>query len=223
MNKNLETDWSVYHKAQNIGSKIAPITRKHTKNVLLSLLKKYLNTNNSNLIAELGGGSSAFFDDFYEELTPSQYYLIDYCEEGLKNISNKKYGNNSNVKTLQKDLLNDSVEEYFDKFDLVYSVGLIEHFRREDTQKMIQVHFELLKPGGFCLITFPTPTWLYQVSRFALETANQWIFFDERPLEFSEVTESCNKYGKLLDSKTNWPIILTQGVVVYQKKEDEVL
>jgi hypothetical protein len=40
-------------------------------------------------------------------------------------------------------------------FDLVYSLGLIEHFTGKSLEEMIRKHVELLKPGGTALIVIP--------------------------------------------------------------------
>lgn len=44
-------------------------------------------------------------------------------------------------------------------FDVVYSVGLIEHF--EDPRPLVRRHVELLKPGGTALIVIPNYRGLY--------------------------------------------------------------
>jgi SAM-dependent methyltransferase len=40
-----------------------------------------------------------------------------------------------------------------ESFDLVYSVGVIEHF--DDPRPMVEKHFEMLKPGGTAIIAVP--------------------------------------------------------------------
>lgn len=40
-----------------------------------------------------------------------------------------------------------------DSFDVVYSVGVIEHF--EDPRAIVRRHYELLRPGGVAIITIP--------------------------------------------------------------------
>ena len=67
------------------------------------------------------------------------------------------------------------------------------------------------------IITFPTPTWLYRIVRKFAEWIGVWVFHDERPLSFDEVRESLILHGEILYECTNWPIILTQGVIVTRK------
>jgi 2-polyprenyl-3-methyl-5-hydroxy-6-metoxy-1,4-benzoquinol methylase len=65
--------------------------------------------------------------------------------------------------------------------DVVFSVGLIEHFDQSGTNAMIRAHFKALKPAGCAIISFPTPTWLYRAAPRLAETLGLWKFPDERP------------------------------------------
>jgi len=105
-----------------------------------------------------------------------------------------------------------------EQYDVVFSVGLIEHFSPEDTIKSIAAHFDYLKFNGICIITFPTPTWLYKLTRKMAELMGLWIFHDERPLKMVEVITEVQKYGVIRHTSITWPIFLTQGVVVVSKK-----
>ncbi len=101
--------------------------------------------------------------------------------------------------------------------DLVYSVGLIEHFDAAGTRRAIDAHFRLLKPNGVALITFPTPTWLYRIARSAAEALGQWKFPDERALSPEEVRESAARWGEVQFEKTLWPLVFTQRLLVVRK------
>ena len=105
--------------------------------------------------------------------------------------------------------------------DLVLSVGLIEHFSPADTKQAIVAHFRLLRPGGLAVITFPTPTWLYRVSRFAAESLRLWRFPDERPLRPREVAATIHQHADVLYQRINWPTVLTQMVIVARRKTDD--
>ena len=98
--------------------------------------------------------------------------------------------------------------------DIVFSVGLIEHFAAEQTAHVIGRHFSCVKPGGLVVITFPTPTFLYRITRTLAESAGLWRFPDERPLQWAEVLAEVVRHGMVLTTFTNWPLALTQGVVV---------
>jgi cyclopropane fatty-acyl-phospholipid synthase-like methyltransferase len=102
--------------------------------------------------------------------------------------------------------------------DLVYSVGLIEHFDPFSTERAILADFDRCKPGGLVLITFPTPTALYRAIRAAAEWMGKWLFPDERPLQFGEVLNACKQRGTILHTSINWWIGLTQGYVLIKNR-----
>jgi SAM-dependent methyltransferase len=101
--------------------------------------------------------------------------------------------------------------------DVVFSVGLIEHFDRPRTQRAVRAHFDFLKPGGIAVISFPTPTPLYRLARRVAEQAGAWMFDDERPLGLDEVAAAASPCGKLLLRRILWPIVFTQLLTVWRK------
>ena len=204
-----KTNWDCYYKKCH---KTAPYSRSVTTKKIISLLKKHSNQNAS--ISELGGANSCFYQDLNRELNPKQYTIFDNNTFGLK-LFVEKYSNDS-VTLHCEDLLKVDLSTY-PLHDVVFSVGLIEHFPEDKTAQMISNHFNNLKTGGICLIAFPTPTWLYKLTRKIAELLKLWPFVDERPLHFIEVEEQVKKFGTILHKSITWPIFLTQGVVVAKK------
>ena len=102
--------------------------------------------------------------------------------------------------------------------DVVFSIGLVEHFDVERTHQAVLAHFDVLRPGGTAIITFPTPTLLYRITRSLIETAGMWKFPDERPLQPPEVIAAIRERADILSQKTLWPLILTQHMVVARKR-----
>lgn len=108
--------------------------------------------------------------------------------------------------------------------DIVFSVGLIEHFETVDTLTAIRTHFDCVRPGGLVIITFPTPTWLYRITRNIAESMGRWGFPDETPLPTSFVEDAMNKQGTVFSKQILWPIVLTQGIIAAhadKSKRDE--
>ena len=101
--------------------------------------------------------------------------------------------------------------------DVVFSVGLIEHFDPAGTRAALLAHLDALRPGGTLIITFPTPTRLYRAARGLLEMMGIWKFHDERPLAPAEVAESIRERGEVVLEKTLWPLVLTQHLMVAKK------
>ena len=105
-----------------------------------------------------------------------------------------------------------------DKYDFVYSVGLIEHFDKEIQRNVIKNHFEMCKDGGYVLLTFPTPTLKYRVCRKIMEGIGVWQFYDEVPLFVDKIKDDLLFYGKIIDLRINRKLALTQSIVLIKKK-----
>jgi cyclopropane fatty-acyl-phospholipid synthase-like methyltransferase len=160
---------------------------------------------------ELGGGNSCVFDRLYASFRPNCYTIIDNNELGL-DLLRSRVDTPANLRLLSGDLLSDRITER--NFDVVLSLGLIEHFDRIHTAQMISRHFEFAKPGGCVLITFPTPTRRYRVSRRIAESLGAWAFPDERPLEMQEVAESFESHGRILHQEIGAWTPFTQGLIM---------
>jgi hypothetical protein len=213
-----KTDWSSYYRSI---SSTAKITRKITEILILRYFYKY-NSNKVASIVELGGANSCFFAAIRKVYPQALYTIIDNNQFGI-DVFKKKYSCDLNI-----NLLNLDIKDPPDKWeqehalvfgDLTFSCGLIEHFNIEDTAKVIARHFEITKSGGLVLITFPTPTWLYLLTRKLLTWLGCWRFYDERPLDFAEVKNTVSRYGEILHESINWGVILTQGIIVARRKE----
>ncbi|MBU1194136.1 MAG: class I SAM-dependent methyltransferase [Proteobacteria bacterium] len=206
-----KTNWTKYYDKPY---KTASFTRRITGRELVGAIKKHFGSTQGMSLTEIGGANSAFLELLLQELKPSEYAIIDSNATGLEK-TRERIQPQDNVQLLQKDILTGAFDRQTS--DLVLSVGLIEHFDQKGTQKAIQAHFEILKPGGYAVITFPTPTFLYRISRFISQKLGLWIFHDERPLMITEVLETAQNYGRLLEYKIIWPIFFTQGLAVFKK------
>jgi SAM-dependent methyltransferase len=100
---------------------------------------------------ELGGfpGYYAVFLKKYFKLdvTLLDYFVHQPVTNSLLAANNLK---ESDIHIIETDLFN---HQEVQKYDLVLSCGLIEHFN--DTADIIQRHIDFLKPGGTLLITLP--------------------------------------------------------------------
>lgn len=204
------TDWDAYYKAP---PKATSITRGISQRKIIGILKKYSFSTKPS-ICEIGGANSCFGEAVSNELDANSYHVIDSNEYGLKLLREKKHFPCS-LTFENRDILSPSQDKK--KFDIVYSVGLIEHFNTEETARVINEHFSLCVNNGLVLLTFPTPTPLYRFIRSSIELAGKWIFYDERPLKFEEVLNVTNDYGCALECSVNWYIGLTQGYILVRK------
>ncbi len=164
-------------------------------------------------IVELGGANSCFLDAILEGVAPVSYDVVDTNEYGLSLLA-RRLPDNAVVRLHRQSVLALRLEK---PADVVFSAGLIEHFDPEDTQRAILAHFEVVRPGGLVILTFPTPTVLYRVARSALEIAGLWRFPDERPLAREEVAATVEQRGAIVREQLLWPLILTQHMMVVRK------
>ena len=207
--KPAHTDWDSYYARPY---KTASLTRKHTASVLVDLMRR--NNGAQASILEFGGANSCFIDQILEEVQPVRYDVIGNNRLGL-DLLKSRYPGDDRVSVSHGDALATLEPERL--YDIVFSVGLIEHFDPAGTARVVAAHFKYLRPGGTAIITFPTPTWLYRSVRALAEVTNNWIFHDERPLRLPEFERAVAGIGEIRSARILWPLILTQYCVEVRK------
>jgi hypothetical protein len=181
---------------------------------LLKFLSTYLSERSSLRFAEWGGGNSCFFDAIFSEFTPEAYTVFDNNPLGLESFITKYQNTEYNINALNADVLNCDIEK---TFDVVFSVGLIEHFDKINTRKAIETHFQATDKGGLVVIGFPTPTQNYLFTRRLMEALGLWKFYDERPLHPTEVEPVFEEHGIILAKKMLSKMPLTQMLYAIRK------
>ena len=206
------TDWDSYY--QSVPS-TAKLTRKYTTAVLVDAIRRYARSQTGEPLAmvEIGGANSCFLDRLIEEFSPRSYDVVDTNQYGLDLLA-RRAASGGPLRLHRESVLAMSLPP---TADVVFSVGLVEHFQPADTRAAVLAHFDVLRTGGIAIITFPTPTALYRATRKFIESIGQWKFHDERPLAPSEAIESVRERGEVLFEKIMWPLMLTQYVVVARK------
>ncbi len=201
------TDWDQYYRST---SSFSRYTRPVISGALLRALQRYSVPNPA--IAELGGAGSCALETVRRAIRPSVYHVIDANELGLKLLGDK--ASDGTLRLHRQDILKLDLDL---QLDAVFSLGLIEHFDVAGTRQAVRSHLQLLKPGGIAVVTFPTPTLRYRITRGAIELVGKWIFHDERPLRLEEVRAAVGELGNVLDHWLIWNIPLTQRLVVIRK------
>jgi hypothetical protein len=202
------TDWDRYYQGSAFTSRFTrPITTKR----LLDAFEKF--SPPQPVIAELGGANSCVYDAISAKMRPTRYHVVDNNRFGLDLLRQRVNTDSVSLHCASVLQLNLQLQA-----DVVFSIGLIEHFDKAGTKQAIQAHFDLLRPEGIAIITFPTPTWLYRGTRGLAELTGQWAFPDERPLQPVEVATTARSFGEILHQEIIWPIFLTQGLMVIRKR-----
>jgi len=212
----LATDWDEYYKHI---TPTARLTRRYTAAQLVDAMHRYAAPAagaNDLSIVEIGGANSCFLDTILARIGCRSYDVVDTNSYGLSLLENR-IRNNGIVRLHEDNVLAMSLDG---QADVVFSVGLVEHFESCQTREAVLAHFKALRPGGIAIITFPTPTLLYRVTRTLAEALNVWKFPDERPLPPEEVRASIRECGEVLHDRTLWPLVLTQHLVVAKKRTE---
>jgi SAM-dependent methyltransferase len=101
------------------------------------------------------GGFPGYYSVYLKKYQHIDTTLFDYyIHEGLiKDLLTKNGLKDGDINIIEADLFNYTPAE---KYDMVLSFGLIEHF--SDTASIIKTHLQFLKPGGTLFITLPNFT-----------------------------------------------------------------
>lgn len=206
-----ETNWTEYYSKKK--SIFSTITQKFTEELIETAVKRYANTDGISIL-ELGGGNSCFVDAISCIQGVERYDVIDNNRLSIDLFQKKQLSVKS--KGIMANLLDDI--RFEDQYDFVYSIGLIEHFSREDIGRLIQRHFDACKEGGCVLISYPTPTKKYKFWRKLMELTHVWQFWDERPLTYADIKDFITPLGKVCEITINKKLLLSQQVLICTKK-----
>ena len=201
------TDWDAYYQRPAAFSRV---TRRYTQRVLLAMMRR-AGLPPGATITEFGGAGSCFLAAVRATLRPARYTAVDNNHPGCE-LLRAAWRGDSSVEVLEADIFGPPLA----LADWVYSVGLIEHFDARGTSAAIRAHFAAARPGGFVILSFPTPTLLYRVASALTELAGQWRYSDERPLERAEVLAAVGAAGQLLDERVLYPIVFTQRMMLFR-------
>lgn len=123
-----------------------------SKRRILNILNAYIKPNGFALDAGCGSG---FFSKFFCDAKMSTVAL-DYSTSALDIASKITEGR---VKTQQADLLDEKTSTLFgNKFDIIFTDGLFEHFSSIDQDKILNNFKKLLSAGGK-IVTFVPNRW----------------------------------------------------------------
>ena len=130
--------------------------KKSRDNLLLNeelkIFDKYL-PNKPLSILEIGGAPGQYLTYMYNQYG-YDVHCLDYSPIGCLKTQENFELLNIPVKVYQKDIFSDQHD--LPMFDVVFSMGLIEHF--EDVRPVIRKHLDLLKPGGIFMLGLPNFT-----------------------------------------------------------------
>ena len=123
-----------------------------SKKRIIKILEPYLVKGKSALDAGCGSG---FFAKYFCDWQ-MQTVALDYSDQALAITREATQGR---AEILKKNLLSPALpQEIHHRFDLIFSDGLLEHFSKEDQDKIFHNLFSLLSPNGV-VVTFVPNRW----------------------------------------------------------------
>jgi len=132
-------------------------------------------------IAELGSGSGMNTLELTKVFKPAEILLVDSCPAAIR-IS-KRVLKGFPVRFFQQDILKLRLKN---RFDLVHSEGLIEHFFGKDRERAFRKHVQLCRKGGYVLVFVPIKSLRYRIFKLVYQKLGKWIW-DEEPLTPEEL------------------------------------
>jgi SAM-dependent methyltransferase len=136
--------------------------------------------------AELGCGTGLVTRGLYDQHGFSSGVLVDFSPAAIKFATHN--ARDRNIRVVLADLMTWETEE---RFDLVFSIGLIEHFLGDALEAIVRRHASLLKPGGYALIIVPRRSFLWPILKL-LNTAQG---IREEPLRGRKLVKLCKRVG----------------------------
>lgn len=161
-NKNLtEQDfWEKYwENREETAVEIKRTEKGLSVNAILDVFDKFLPVNENFHVLEIGGAPGQYLIYMHKKFKYNVHSL-DYSRIGNDQTVKNLKEVNIDVKVYQKDLFADNLADGLPKFDIVYSLGFIEHF--ENLTEVVKRHVDLLKPGGILLLGVPNLRGIYK-------------------------------------------------------------
>jgi glycosyltransferase involved in cell wall biosynthesis len=203
------TNWEEYYRHPFPASRWS---RGIMSATLRELIAKHAPRRQPLRVLELGGGNSCFLEGLMAQFPLDPYTILDNSPEGMRLAKERfapAYGDR--VRYVTDDVFAATVEG---GFDLVFSVGLIEHFDDRAMQKLVALHRRWVASDGLVLIAVPTPTIFYWAVRTGAEILGLWKFPDEHPVPRSRLAELMGNAGlEVIVERTLWSQILTQAII----------
>ncbi|MFQ5986277.1 MAG: class I SAM-dependent methyltransferase [Thermoplasmata archaeon] len=166
-------------------------------------------------VLELGAGTGYTTYRLSQALPIRKITLVDSNGSMLRTARQTLDGVDCEMAFVEEDVLNLPLRE---RFDLVHSAGLVEHFEPEERRRLLELHADRTRPGGYCIVYAPTPTRSYRFWRRMAERMNVWFFKDEVPLPEEVLVREVREAGlKVLGTNQFWRGFLTEAGVIAQR------
>ncbi len=158
--KKIYEEWAEYWDSvwvqKDTSKKLYSINKKEQfyfklVGIINSYIKDYIKKNKNYKIIEIGCGGSSTFPILINSSNNLKIYGIDKSPNACKFVSEMDIYKDKSIDIICGDALELPLKHNY--FNIVYSIGLIEHF--ENQKDIIKSHVNLLKKGGLLVILIP--------------------------------------------------------------------
>jgi len=157
-----------------------------SKKIAMEILEKYVAAGMEVLDAGCGSG---FFSTYFID-GGCVVYSLDYSEETL--TLTKRMTDNESFKYFKRDVLNDDLSSEFEnKFDLIFTDGLFEHFTKQEQGQIMETFIKIKKNKGIVVTIVP--------NKYTFWTFVRPFFvhgIKERPFSLSELEPFVKRSGQ---------------------------
>ena len=122
-----------------------------------------------------------YFDKFFNYDVSGLEY-VDWCSQHCRQLLQAA---GVKAEVIHGDLFTYMPAETEIRYDVVASFGLIEHF--ENMGEVIQRHLDLLKPGGYLVLTAPNLQGLYG---YMMKTINYKVYQTHNPIGYEDMSKA---------------------------------
>jgi len=128
------------------------LTASLSVKAILDIFDKYLPVDENLNAIEIGGSPSRYLI-YMAKNFKYNIHSLDYSKIGNEQTMKNLTGTGIPIEIYDRDLFSENFNKDLPLFDIVYSLGFIEHF--EDLDLVVKKHTKLLKSGGILLLGTP--------------------------------------------------------------------
>lgn len=136
--------WDDYWQEEN---------RKEDQFIFSKILDRHVTWNNIRTYMEIGGAPGSIMSFMYKKHN-LEVSTIDFCDRKIIDDFLSTSGL-ENYNVYSEDFCKFDVEGHGQKYDIVSSWGVIEHFSLENAAKIIEKKKQLVKKGGYLVVELP--------------------------------------------------------------------
>ncbi len=181
------TDWDKYHQRVRVSQRFLWAVWRAYANLLHGV-----SFDKPIRIIELGCGTGYHTSQMTKLFPVQKVTLVDFNASVIEDTKRRLSSLKCEKEFLLKDLFSLELSE---KYDIVHSQGLLEHYTPDQQQELIRLHRDLLTPNGIAVILVPTPSLPYRLWRGLLEKLHLWIYPDETPVSRRDFTAALESNG----------------------------